>query len=94
MAASDLINLSGLMDDAKCFALVRQHRWPEGVCCPVCGSSAVIRDGCDDKRTVTQARRQRSGRDSSASGRSLQQRRSAISGGAAPSTAGHRPRRC
>jgi hypothetical protein len=31
MAASDLVDLSGLMDDAKCFALVRQHRWPEGV---------------------------------------------------------------
>jgi hypothetical protein len=30
MPASDLVNLSGLMDDAKCFALVRQHRWPEG----------------------------------------------------------------
>ena len=43
MAASDLINLSGLIDDAKCFALVRQHRWPESVCCPVCGSGAVIR---------------------------------------------------
>ena len=42
MAASDLINLSGLIDDAKCFALVRQHRWPEGACCPVCGSGAVI----------------------------------------------------
>ncbi len=41
MAASDLINLSGLIDDAKCFALVRQHRWPEDVRCPVCGSSAV-----------------------------------------------------
>jgi len=26
MAASDLINLSGLIDDAKCFAQVRQHR--------------------------------------------------------------------
>jgi len=26
MAVSDLINLSGLMDDAKCFALVREHR--------------------------------------------------------------------
>ncbi len=39
MAASDLINLSGLIDDAKCFALVRQHRWPEGVRCPVCGSA-------------------------------------------------------
>ena len=55
MAASDLINLSGLMDDAKCFAFVRQHRWPEGVCCPGCGSSSVIRDGCDD----TQPDRQR-----------------------------------
>ena len=34
MAASDaapgLVKLSGLMDDAKCFAFVRQHRWPEG----------------------------------------------------------------
>jgi hypothetical protein len=29
MAAPDLVNLSGLLDDAKCFALVRQHRWPE-----------------------------------------------------------------
>jgi len=50
MAASDLVNLSGLMDDAKCFALVRQHRWPEGVRCPACDSSSVIRDGCDDTR--------------------------------------------
>ena len=55
MAAPDLVNLSGLMDDAKCFAFVRHHRWPEGVCCPGCGSSAVIRDGCDD----TQPHRQR-----------------------------------
>lgn len=29
MAASDLADLSGLIDDAKCFAPVRQHRWPE-----------------------------------------------------------------
>ena len=42
MAVSDLVNLSGLMDDAKCFALVRQHRWPEGACCPGCGSLAVV----------------------------------------------------
>jgi len=48
MATSDLINLSGLIDDAKCFALVRQHRWPEGACCPVCGRGAVIRDSHDD----------------------------------------------
>src|SRR3954454_16789125 len=52
MAASDaapgLVNLSGLMDDAKCFAFVRQHRWPESVRCPASDTAAVIRDGCDD----------------------------------------------
>jgi transposase-like protein len=54
MAASDaapgLVNLSGLMDDAKCFAFVRQRRWPEGVRCPGCDTAAVIRDGCDDSQ--------------------------------------------
>jgi transposase-like protein len=55
MAMLDLVNLSGLMDDAKCFALVRQHRWPDGVRCPACDSSAVVRDGCDE----TQRSRQR-----------------------------------
>jgi len=54
MAASDLINLPGLIDNAKCFALVRQHRWPEGVRCPVCGSGTVIRDGCDDTQPCRQ----------------------------------------
>jgi transposase-like protein len=55
MAAPEIDDLSALLDDAKCFALVRQHRWPEGVCCPGCSSSVVIRDGCDD----TQRHRQR-----------------------------------
>jgi transposase-like protein len=55
MAAPDLVNLSALIDDAKCFALVRRHRWPEGVRCPACGSGTVVRDGFDD----TQAHRQR-----------------------------------
>ena len=54
MAASDLINLSGLIDDAKCFALVRQHRWPDGVRCPVCDSSPVIRDDHDDTQPCRQ----------------------------------------
>src|SRR4051812_3051953 len=55
MAAPDLVNLSGLMDDAKCFAFVRRHRWPEGVRCPGCDSAVVIRHGGDD----TQPHRQR-----------------------------------
>ena len=57
MAAPDLVNLASLIDDAKCFALVRQHRWPEGVHCPCCGSSAVVRHGGDD----TQPHQQRYG---------------------------------
>jgi hypothetical protein len=45
MAVSELINLSSLLDDAKCFDLVRQHRWPQGVRGPGCDSEAVIRNG-------------------------------------------------
>ncbi len=57
MGASDLINLSALLDDAKCFALVRQHRWPKGVRCPVCGSGAVTRDGHDAQPCRQRCRR-------------------------------------
>jgi hypothetical protein len=46
--ASGLANVSGLMDDAKRFALVRRHRRPEGACRPGCGSPPAIRDGCGD----------------------------------------------
>jgi transposase-like protein len=55
MAAPDLVSLSALIDDATCFALVRQQRWPEGVRCPACGGAGVVRDGCDN----TQPHRQR-----------------------------------
>src|SRR4051794_17403951 len=54
MAAPNLVNPSSLMDDAKCFAFVRQHRWPEGVRCPGCDSGAVIRDGYDDMQRCRQ----------------------------------------
>ena len=50
-----LVNLSSLIDDAKCDELVRQHRWPDGVRCPHCESAAVARHGRDD----TQPHRQR-----------------------------------
>jgi Transposase zinc-ribbon domain len=43
-----LVNLSSLIDDAKCYELVRQHRWPDGVRCPHCESAAVARHGRDD----------------------------------------------
>ena len=43
-----MVNLSSLLDDAKCYELVRQHRWPEGVRCPHCDSASVARHGRDD----------------------------------------------
>ena len=55
MTATPLVNLATLIDDAKCLELVRQHRWPDGVRCPTCGSAAVARPGRDD----TQPHRQR-----------------------------------
>jgi transposase-like protein len=55
MASTPLVNLSSLIDDAKCYALVRQHRWPDGVGCPQCDSADVTRNGRDD----TQPHRQR-----------------------------------
>ena len=51
----NLVNLAALIDDAKCYELVRQHRWPEGVRCPHCDSASVARHGRDD----TQPHRQR-----------------------------------
>src|SRR3954451_4964794 len=55
MPSTSLVNLSSLIDDAKCYALVRQQRWPDGVRCLACGGAAVIRHGRDD----TQGQRQR-----------------------------------
>ena len=43
-----LVNLSSLIDDAKCHELVRQHRWPDGVRCPRCEGASVTRHGRDD----------------------------------------------
>src|SRR4051812_9295185 len=54
MPSTSLLNLSSLIDDAKCYALVRQQRWPEGVRCPGCGSAAVIRHGRDDSQEQRQ----------------------------------------
>ncbi len=55
MSVPTLVNFSLLIDDAKCYELVRQHRWPEGVRCPHCDSASVTRHGHDD----TQRHRQR-----------------------------------
>ena len=40
-----LLNIQHLLDDAKCDAVVRDMRWPEGVKCPHCGSGEIIKRG-------------------------------------------------
>jgi transposase-like protein len=52
--ATDLIRLSSLLDDAKCFDLIRRQRWPDGVRCPSCDAAHVVRNGRDDNRPACQ----------------------------------------
>src|SRR4051794_23052756 len=54
MPSTSLVDLSSLVDDAECYAPVRQQRWPEGVRCPACGGARVIRHGRDDTREERQ----------------------------------------
>src|SRR5262245_51153196 len=49
------LNIRSLIDDAKCYEMVRDLRWPDGVRCPHCDSAHITRQGRDD----TQAHRQR-----------------------------------
>ncbi len=51
---ADLVNISGLLDEGKCFDLVRQMRWPQGVRCPKRGGGHVLRNGHDDKQQLRQ----------------------------------------
>ena len=50
-----MINMQSLMDAAKCFATVRDRRWPDGVTCPHGASPEITKQGGDD----TQPERQR-----------------------------------
>jgi transposase-like protein len=50
-----MLNLANLIDDVKCYEIVRQMRWPQGVSCPKCECHEVIKRGKDE----TQSERQR-----------------------------------
>ena len=49
------VNILGIIDDAKCYEVVRGLRWPDGVRCPRCDSCQVVKQGRDD----TEPQRQR-----------------------------------
>lgn len=49
------ISIQRLIDDSKCFEMVRELRWADGVRCPHCDSEHVVKAGHD----TTQLARQR-----------------------------------
>ena len=50
-----LLNIQQLIDDAKCYEVVRELRWPDGVRCPKCGCAQINKRGFHNQ----QAHRQR-----------------------------------
>ena len=49
-----LLNIQELIDDVKCYAVVRELRWPEGVKCPQCGSGEINKRGFHNQQTHRQ----------------------------------------
>lgn len=49
-----MIHIQSLIDDAKCFATVRDLRWPDGVQCPHCASPEITKQGRDDTQPARQ----------------------------------------
>jgi transposase-like protein len=48
------VNIMNLIDEAQCYQTVRELRWPDGIACPSCQSTHVIKRGCDDTEPARQ----------------------------------------
>ena len=48
------VNIKHLVDDVQCYQTVRVLRWPDGVACPACESTQVIKRGFDDTEPARQ----------------------------------------
>jgi transposase-like protein len=48
------LNLTHLVDDAKCYETIRQMRWSSGMCCPKCNSPSVSKRGKDETQPCRQ----------------------------------------
>ena len=48
------VNIKHLIDDVQCYQTVRELRWPDGVACPSCESTQVIKRGFDDTEPARQ----------------------------------------
>ena len=45
-----MLSIERLIDDAKCYEVVREIRWPDGVKCPHCGSHHITKQGFRKKQ--------------------------------------------
>ena len=48
------VNIKRLIDDVQCYQTVRELRWPDGIMCPSCQSTQVIKRGFDDTEPARQ----------------------------------------
>ena len=48
------VNIKRLIDDVQCYQTVRELRWPDGITCPSCQSTQVIKRGFDDTELARQ----------------------------------------
>ena len=48
------VNIKHLVADVRCYQTVRELRWPDGVACPSCESTQVIKRGFDDTEPARQ----------------------------------------
>ena len=48
------VNIKHLVDEVQCYQTIRGLRWPNGVACPSCESTQVIKRGCDDTAPARQ----------------------------------------
>jgi transposase-like protein len=48
------VNIKHLIDDGQCYQTVRELRWPDGIACPSCQSTHVIKRGFDDTESARQ----------------------------------------
>lgn len=49
-----MINIEQLIDDAKCYEVVRALRWPNGVHCPQCEATDIKKRGHHDRYSYRQ----------------------------------------
>jgi transposase-like protein len=49
-----MLNIQRIVDDAKCYEVVRELHWPDGVRCPKCGSAEISKRGYHSQQECRQ----------------------------------------